>query len=128
MRRNAVPRAAETVPRRGGDDAGSVRDVEWYAAAMGDIREGLCPSCGHDEVIEAPLQQLVHYKSGDTISPIGVVWQEDQGFFADDATPRNGIQMYVCRSCGFTQLFTESPGTIPIGEAHKTRLIKSGSR
>ena len=90
---------------------------------MGDIREGRCPSCGHDEVIEAPLQQLVHYKARDTVAPIGVAWHEEEGMFGDSATPLNAIQMYVCRSCGFTQLFTESPGTIPIGRAHKTRLI-----
>jgi rubrerythrin len=97
---------------------------------MGDIREGRCPSCDHGEVIEAPLQQLVHYKSRDTVAPIGVAWHEDKGFLSDSAKPLNALHVYVCRSCGFTQMFTVSPGTIPIGQGHKTRLIKAdvGSR
>jgi predicted RNA-binding Zn-ribbon protein involved in translation (DUF1610 family) len=112
--------------KREGSAAGHCAADGWYLAVMGDIREGRCPSCGHDEVIEAPLRQLVHYKSRDTLAPIGVVWHEDRGFFADSATPLNAIHVYVCRSCGFTQMYTESPGTIPIGEGHGTRVIKSG--
>ncbi len=31
---------------------------------------------------------------------------------------------YVCRSCGFTELFAASPGEIPIGPQHGTRLLR----
>lgn len=94
---------------------------------MADIREGLCPLCGHGEIVEAPLQQCVHYKSRDTLAPIAVTWEKDNGFFADTVKALNGIHLYVCRACGFTQLFTEDPKTIPVGEAHQTRLIKHSS-
>jgi hypothetical protein len=36
------------------------------------------------------------------------------------------IRRYVCRRCGYMQSFADNPTDIPIDEAHRTRLIKSG--
>jgi hypothetical protein len=91
-----------------------------------DIREGICPQCGHDEVIEA--EQAEFTGEGPSVTyPMCVTYEERRGFPGQN--PRHGhgpLYLYVCRGCGFCQWYVQNPGSIPVPDGHRTRLIKGG--
>ncbi len=89
-----------------------------------DIRQGTCPQCGHQEVIEAVQSEFGHGSFG---VPMCVTY--DGRWVLSGQNPQHGhgpLCLYVCRCCGFCQWYARSPETIPISEAHRTRLIKGG--
>jgi len=68
-----------------------------------------CPKCRHGEVLFVP--QLADRDDRDIIRPlvIHVVefdWRPDMEF--------GRLQAYVCRKCGFTELYTFDAGAIPL--------------
>lgn len=90
---------------------------------MDDIRKGLCPVCGHNEVIEAIMRDL-----GDESAEYKAVTYEAVNF--GELVPvyqrvaHGLLRLYVCRRCGYSQYYADSPETIPIGDEFLTRLIK----
>lgn len=42
----------------------------------------------------------------------------------DVAKPLGVLEAYACRRCGFTELYTQRPDDIPIGEEHATELFE----
>jgi hypothetical protein len=87
---------------------------------MRDIRQGQCPLCQHDEIIQAAAAD---YPEGAwKPTPLAVTYDRAQ---RDPVTAALGAyNVFVCRSCGFTQWFASRPENIPIGEQHFTRLIR----
>jgi hypothetical protein len=91
-----------------------------------DIRQGTCPPCGHDEIIEAQQTELTDQGSG----PYSMCVTYDKRWLLPGQNPRHGrgpLYLYVCRRCGFFQWYARSPERIPISEGHRTRLIKGGA-
>jgi hypothetical protein len=97
---------------------------------MSDIRQGICPSCDHDEIIEGiPLDFGAAGTS--ILRPLAVTharrglwsWAASVGGFKPDK-PVGPMRVFVCRRCGLTQWFTDKPDEIPIGHEHLTRIIK----
>jgi hypothetical protein len=89
-----------------------------------DIRQGICPQCGHDEVIEAGQSE---FSDADRSKPMCVTY--DARWLLSGQNPAHGhgpLYLYVCRSCGFSQWYARDPDAIPISEGHRTRLIKGG--
>ena len=89
-----------------------------------DIRQGICPQCGHDEIIEAQQSEFGHTDQG---SPMSVTY--DKRWVLSGQNPHYGhghLYLYVCRRCGFCQWYAHSPQSIPVSENHRTRLIKGG--
>jgi hypothetical protein len=89
-----------------------------------DMRQGTCPQCGHQEVIEAVQSEFGHGNYG---VPMCVTY--DERWVLSGQNPRHGhgpLCLYVCRRCGFCQWYARSPETIPVSEGHRTRLIKGG--
>jgi len=88
-----------------------------------DMRKGLCPVCGNNEVIEAIPRDL-----GDESAEYQAVTYEAVNF--GELVPvyqrvaHGVLKMYVCRRCGYAQYFADNPGAIPIGDEFLTRLIK----
>jgi hypothetical protein len=86
-----------------------------------DIRQGVCPQCGHNEVIEAGQSE---FGNTDRSQPMCVTY--DARWVLSGQNPSYGhgpLYLYVCRSCGFSQWYARNPETIPISEGHRTRLI-----
>jgi hypothetical protein len=95
-----------------------VRRANRDDGAMQDMRQGFCPLCGHNEVIEASATDFVG-DAGPT-RPMSVTHEIGWG-----GVKHIGVfDTYVCRRCGFTQWFARNPDGIPIGEGHATRLIQ----
>lgn len=84
---------------------------------------GTCPLCSHHEVIEAELQET---NDEGIPSPLPVSWGPRPG--STRWEPVGLLKAYVCRRCGHTELFTDSPERIPIGRAHRTRLVEGPKR
>jgi hypothetical protein len=88
---------------------------------MEDLRNGLCPICRHNRVIEA--EPAVIAAVGETLarSPLAAA-----PFFEGGERPMwSGLAAaYICQRCGYTQWFTTYPAEIPIGAEYKTRLIE----
>jgi rubrerythrin len=94
---------------------------------MQDMREGNCPICDHDEVIEAVVRDLL-----DDSAEYKAVTYEAVNFGTIvpiyQRVPHGVLKMYVCRSCGYTQWFADSPKSIPIGKEFMTKLIVGPDR
>jgi hypothetical protein len=64
---------------------------------MEDIREGACPLCRHDEVIEATHpNEAVASESPFVASVV-------PGIFSDAPKRFGAFSAYICAGCGFTQ-------------------------
>ncbi len=84
---------------------------------MHDIRQGTCPLCGHNEIIEGkPYED--RQSSGIKLASghEGLPW-------SSLARPWGVMRSFTCRSCGYTQLFVQEPSKVPIDEECCTRLI-----
>jgi hypothetical protein len=114
--RACIPACIDIVPNR--DLTGMVRGME-------DIRNGVCPLCRHNEIIEGVPLEL----AGNAGSIPLAVARTPVRFLGLDIGPDNPrgrkgpLGVYTCRQCGFTQWFAYDPSTIPIGSEHGTRLI-----
>jgi hypothetical protein len=89
---------------------------------MKDIRQGICPLCEHNQIIESKPIDYVH---GDLSYPAAVTY--DMGWFSErmkPSKPHGLLRRYVCQRCGFCQTFALAPETIPVDEAHETRIIE----
>ena len=89
---------------------------------MRDIREGNCPLCDHDEIIEA-----VPGEFADGHQEVVAAVAYDARWLGGGRNPRHPhgrLLLYVCRRCGFAQTFAEQPADVPIGEEFLTRLVK----
>jgi predicted nucleic-acid-binding Zn-ribbon protein len=82
-----------------------------------------CPKCHHGEVLFVP--QLADRDDRDIIRPLvlHVVefdWKDDVEF--------GKIQAYVCRKCGFTELYTAEITSIPLDKVPAGwKLLKAKS-
>jgi len=68
-----------------------------------------CPKCQHGEVLFVP--QLADRDDRDVIRPLVLHVQE---FDWRPEMEFGRIQAYVCRKCGFTELYTAEVSSIPL--------------
>ncbi len=78
----------------------------------------ICPKCGHNEIIFLP--QLADRDDKDVVRPLVVHvvhydWKDDMEV--------GRLQAYVCRSCGYTELYTCEPAHIPIKKIPGAQLL-----
>jgi ADP-ribose pyrophosphatase YjhB (NUDIX family)/predicted nucleic-acid-binding Zn-ribbon protein len=83
------------------------------------MKSGVCTKCGHKEILFVP--QIADRDDEDTIRPLSVRvvhfdWKDD----IEDGI----MQAYICRNCGFTELFTSQPGKIDVDKIPGAKLIK----
>jgi hypothetical protein len=89
-----------------------------------DIRQGICPQCGHDEIIEAAQAEFTGLGANATF-PMCVTYDERWVFAGQNPSYGHGpLYLYVCRRCGFSQWYAHNPESIPVSKGHRTRLIK----
>ena len=88
---------------------------------MRDIREGNCPLCNHDVIVEGvpgEFAEQLEVTPAFTYDPRWVLGGRNPGH------PHGPLMYYMCRKCGFLQWFVSGPGDVPIGEEYRTRLIE----
>jgi hypothetical protein len=79
----------------------------------------VCPKCGHHEILFFP--QIADRDDKDRVRPLVAHvthydWKDDEEIGV--------LQAYVCRSCGFTELYTTEPQAIPIKKLPKVKVLK----
>ncbi len=93
--------------------------TRWSTTPMNDIRQGTCPICGHNEIVEAKPRAETHHGR----ALLYIATKPSSTFFAAATQEVGEVSSYSCRCCDFTQLFTENTASLLIGEEHGTRLI-----
>jgi hypothetical protein len=86
---------------------------------MQDIRIGICPICDHREIIKAVPREFTENQ----VLRLAVAHGRGYGGLAQELA-YGFLALFVCRSCGYSQLFAEDPAQIPIGADHETELIR----
>ena len=79
-----------------------------------------CPKCQHDEVLFFP--QLADRDDSNKVRPLVLHvlefdWREDAEF--------GRLQAYVCRKCGYTELYTTEPQSLPIDKVPGAKVLKA---
>ena len=77
-----------------------------------------CPKCGHPEVLFLPA--LSDQGDGDPASLYAVV--KLHVFWGTERWGK--LQAYICERCGYTELYTEDPGSIPIARVPGAKRLK----
>lgn len=89
---------------------------------MIDMRKGTCPICQHYEILEVVPADFadanLEQEMAVTYEPRWVMPGRNPSH------PYGPLRIYVCRGCGYAQWFASDPQAIPVGEQHKTRLIR----
>jgi hypothetical protein len=86
---------------------------------MVDIRQGRCPLCSHNEIIQAlPLEFC-----GAIPFPLAAAHLKTSEGGPSPLRPVGVFNVFTCRRCGYTQWFADQPAQIPIGETFGTRLV-----
>jgi hypothetical protein len=83
---------------------------------MLDIREGRCPHCRHDEIIQSA-----------PVTWAGAPHPLLASAAINSAQPQGALNLFICRRCGFAQLFAFEPHAIPVGTQFGTRLVKGSA-
>ena len=94
---------------------------------MRDLRQGVCGLCDGRQVIASTPTEY----TGDNANPWGPLtvarrWRNTwyAGELPEPGQRFGELTLCVCRTCGYAQWFASRPEDIPIGEAHRTRLIE----
>jgi hypothetical protein len=92
---------------------------------------GPCRRCTGAEVVQCVLRERAEAGPRQAAASFGTeevrfgMFARKPDFLRADAAQPIGLMLaYVCRHCGFTELYTEAPAQIPIGARHGTRLIE----
>ncbi len=87
-----------------------------------------CARCGHLTLIRALLRERT-YSGSEKLEPQAITFGYVKGFWGMSPSEITGerfgvMEARICKSCGFTDLFTQSPAEIPIGPEYGTELIE----
>ncbi len=79
----------------------------------------VCPKCSHPEVIFVP--RIADRDDKDKVRPL--VLHVHHYDWKDDET--GALQAYVCRSCGYTELYTAQAKGIPLDKIPGAQLLRA---
>ena len=79
-----------------------------------------CPKCKHEEILFVP--QLADRDDAFHVKPLVVHvvefdWRADMEF--------GRIQAYICRNCGYTELFTAGADKLPVDKIPGAKVYKA---
>lgn len=74
----------------------------------------VCPKCRHNHILRIAAVPDQDGDHGTKNFQIAVTFA-GKGWFGGDRTSTAGtLYAYVCRRCGFTELYTDAPQSIPV--------------
>jgi hypothetical protein len=99
-----------------------------YDRAMLDMRQGQCPLCQHDEIIEATLSEFSG-ENDEHERPLAIAHGTRHQFIVGERTDPDRsygvLSQCICRRCGFVQWFAAEPGKIPVDTTPGLQLIRA---
>lgn len=78
-----------------------------------------CPKCQNDEILFFP--QIADRDDKDMVRPLVTFVRH---FDWKDDVEIGLLQAYVCRKCGFTEIYTKEPAAIPYEKIPGAQLLK----
>ncbi len=79
-----------------------------------------CPKCEHREILFVP--RVADRDDREKVRPL-VLYVHHYDWKDDEV---GTIQAYVCRSCGYTELYTAQASSLPIDKIPGARLLRPG--
>jgi predicted nucleic-acid-binding Zn-ribbon protein len=79
----------------------------------------ICPKCGHNEILHVP--QLADRDDKFVVRPLVV---HVTHFDWKDDVEVGKLEAYVCRSCGFTELYTHGAKDLPVDKIPGARILR----
>lgn len=77
----------------------------------------VCPKCGHREILFVP--RIANRDDRDTVRPL--VLHVTHLDYKDIEV--GAIQAYVCRGCGFTEMYTAQANSLPVDKIPGAQLL-----
>jgi predicted nucleic-acid-binding Zn-ribbon protein len=82
-------------------------------------KRAICPKCDHDEILFLP--QIADRDDDDVVRPLVVHvvhydWKDD--------LEMGKLSAYVCRKCGFTEMYTKDAANLPVDKIPGARILK----
>jgi predicted nucleic-acid-binding Zn-ribbon protein len=79
-----------------------------------------CPKCGHGEVLHVP--QIADRDDQDLVRPLSLHVQHLD--YKDVELGK--LEAYVCRGCGYTELYTVHASALNPSKLHGARVLRRG--
>lgn len=98
-------------------------------------RRGGCARCGDRTLIRVLLRdRAASYGSNAKLEPAAVTFGFDLTYGLrgrrpdeDPSKPIGILEAMICSACGFTDLYVQNPGAIPIGAEYGTELLEAAA-
>ena len=81
-----------------------------------------CPKCHHNRILRIAKVPDNDGEYSTKNLEIAVTFLGD-GFFGEKTGTAGAVSACVCRRCGFTELYTEHPDTVPIDGRYVQELV-----
>jgi predicted nucleic-acid-binding Zn-ribbon protein len=78
-----------------------------------------CPKCRHDEILFVP--RIADRDDRDNVRPMVLHVTHLDWKDVEVGT----LQAYVCRACGYTELYTENAGALPVDRIPGAKLLRA---
>lgn len=83
----------------------------------------VCPRCSHNRILLiAAVADAGEYAS--ELRPLHVaIAKTGEGLFGERLAAAGQLTATVCRACGYTELYTSNPESIPVDGKHVRELV-----
>jgi predicted nucleic-acid-binding Zn-ribbon protein len=83
----------------------------------------VCPKCHHNRILQIAAVPDADGDNGTRNLHIAVTFAGRGWLGGDQTTTAGTLSASVCRRCGYTELYTDSPATIPIDGRYVKELV-----
>jgi len=103
-----------------------------YAFGPPQRPAGPCRRCGWHQIVRARVPEAYSRdgQSDTLLRPLALAYRTTRGPLTSEHVPDGGIgklEAYVCRACGYTELYCVGADALPIGPQHGTELLEYAS-
>lgn len=105
------------------------RELGLYAFGPPQRPAGPCRRCSGPQIVRARIPEgfTVDGATATWLRPIAIAYLHTRGATGIEYRPDGGVgylEAYVCRRCGFTEIYCTHPEQLPIGPEHGTELLE----
>jgi hypothetical protein len=111
---------------------GCARELGLYPFAPPQRPASPCRRCGGPQIVRARIPEgfTVDGLAATWLRPLALTYRHRTSAAGVEYEPDGGagyLEAYVCRACGFTEIYCTHPDVLPIGQEHGTELLDYSS-
>lgn len=111
---------------------GCARELGLYPFAAPQRPAGPCRRCSGPQIVRARIPEgfAVDGTTDAWLRPLALTYTHRRGALGVEHVTDGGVgflEAYVCRRCGFTEIYCTEPDALPIGPQHGTELLEYAS-